>query len=236
MNAAQANAMLMLQDRMNLKVDPQWITAGYPWLRAIALEGAEAMEHWGWKWWKKQTPDLDQFKIELVDIWHFALSHFMVTQPTMSTDLIVQESSNPARHITFDGRAWDLDDAEMDMRAKLDLLIGMAATNRFSISLFHAIMDEINMTWDDLYVAYVAKNVLNFFRQDNGYKTGTYIKSWGGKEDNVRLAEIVGSLDSRSPTFDDNLYRELALAYRDVLEQHGRVTEAGKISITPIFS
>lgn len=232
MNIIQANTMLALQDRMNVKVNPLWANAGYPWLRAIMLEGAEAMEHWGWKWWKAQVPDLDQFKIELVDIWHFALSHLIVSQPGSPAYFIVQESSNPARCVTFDGRVWDLD-ATLDMRTKLDLLIGMAAVDRFSISLFHAIMDEINMTWDDLYTGYVAKNVLNFFRQDNGYKSGTYIKMWNGKEDNMRLAEIVAVLDSRSPTFDTELYQELALVYRDVLEQHGRMTEASMVGVTP---
>lgn len=42
---------------------------------------------------------------------------------------------------------------------------------------------------------YFGKNVLNKFRQDNGYKEGTYNKIWNGKEDNVAMLEIVHQLD-----------------------------------------
>ena len=41
----------------------------------------------------------------------------------------------------------------------------------------------------------LVKNVLNKFRQDNGYKTGEYSKVWFGKEDNVHLEEILNKLE-----------------------------------------
>ena len=37
----------------------------------------------------------------------------------------------------------------------------------------------------DLLKLYRAKNVLNAFRQKNGYKQGTYVKIWGEDEDNI---------------------------------------------------
>ena len=70
----QIIAMLELQDGMNTKVHPDWRNQGYAWHRAIWVECAELMEHHGWKWWKKQSPDRDQVILELVDIWHFGLS------------------------------------------------------------------------------------------------------------------------------------------------------------------
>ena len=72
----QAATMLELQAMMNSKVDSNWLLARYPYLRAVAIEGAEAIEHHGWKWWKKQTKDLPQLQMELIDIWHFFLSKF----------------------------------------------------------------------------------------------------------------------------------------------------------------
>jgi len=42
-----------------------------------------------------------------------------------------------------------------------------------------------------LFEMYVAKNVLNKFRQDHGYKEGSYHKVWNGREDNEVLAEII---------------------------------------------
>ncbi|MFT7292895.1 MAG: hypothetical protein ACI87Q_000741, partial [Pseudohongiellaceae bacterium] len=35
----------------------------------------------------------------------------------------------------------------------------------------------------------------NFFRQDHGYKDGSYIKIWQGQEDNVHLVDILASAD-----------------------------------------
>ena len=66
------------------------------------------------------------------------------------------------------------------------------------------------LAFDSLYQIYMAKNVLNKFRQDNGYKEGTYIKEWQGKEDNVVMFEIIASLESFS---GDELYQQLAQAY-----------------------
>lgn len=38
-----------------------------------------------------------------------------------------------------------------------------------------------------------AKQALNQFRQDNGYKTGDYKKMWNGKQDNTYLEEMYGA-------------------------------------------
>jgi hypothetical protein len=66
--------MLELQDVMNSKVNADWRKAGYEWYRAIWMESSEMLEHYGWKWWKKQHADVMQVKLEVVDIVHFALS------------------------------------------------------------------------------------------------------------------------------------------------------------------
>ena len=36
----------------------------------------------------------------------------------------------------------------------------------------------VNMNFEDIYRAYFVKNLLNEFRQKNGYKKGTYQKIW----------------------------------------------------------
>ena len=55
--------------------------------------------------------------------------------------------------------------------------------------------------------------MLNNFRQANGYKSGTYIKVWLGREDNEHLFELVGELDDASGSFPDELYRALESRY-----------------------
>ena len=74
----QIDVMLRMQQSMNSKVDPDWRQARYPYLRAVVIEGAEAIEHHGWKWWKKQELDLAQLQMELIDIWHFILSEMLL--------------------------------------------------------------------------------------------------------------------------------------------------------------
>ena len=69
--------MVALQESHNLQVASDWRTRGLKFQRAIWVECAELFDHFGWKWWKQQTPDLGQVKLELVDIWHFGLSQLM---------------------------------------------------------------------------------------------------------------------------------------------------------------
>ena len=76
-------------------------------------------------------------------------------------------------------------------------------------------MNGIDLTFEDLYVSYIGKNVLNFFRQDNGYQNGTYKKLWSGKEDNEHLVELVEYLDTNSNSFKDNLYNALESRYSE---------------------
>jgi uncharacterized protein with FMN-binding domain len=48
-----------------------------------------------------------------------------------------------------------------------------------------------SFTFEDVYRLYIGKNCLNQFRQDNGYKDGSYTKIWDGKEDNVYMQEAI---------------------------------------------
>jgi hypothetical protein len=68
-----------------------------------------------------------------------------------------------------------------------------------------------------LYSAYVGKNVLNFFRQDNGYKDGTYTKNWQGREDNEHLVELVAGLDKDASDFGEQVYQALQDRYRQLV-------------------
>ena len=78
---------------------------------------------------------------------------------------------------------------------------------------FANLMALLDMDFDSLYRGYVGKNVLNFFRQDHGYKEGSYVKVWNGREDNEHLVEVVNDLDSERADFRDEVYRGLASRY-----------------------
>ena len=212
----QASTMLTLQTSMNVKIDPNWVQARYPYLRAVVIEGAEAIEHHGWKWWKKQEKDLPQLQMELIDIWHFILSEILLRNQadqdkslTALTDSLSNSSTQNV--INFDDQHILIN--ELDLIAKFELLIALSVSRRIELALFASIMTDCEISWTELYCQYVGKNVLNMFRQDKGYKEGTYQKTWNGREDNEYLVEIIGSLDSSRLEFKDEVYAALESAY-----------------------
>jgi hypothetical protein len=69
------------------------------------------------------------------------------------------------------------------------------------------------MDSNELYRQYVGKNVLNFFRQDHGYKEGTYNKIWNGREDNEHLVDVLSNLDISLSDYSDKVYSGLELRY-----------------------
>lgn len=212
----QASTMLSLQMSMNAKVDPDWLAARYPYLRAVAIEGAEAIEHHGWKWWKKQEKDLPQLQMELIDIWHFILSEILLRNSgnldaSLAALMILLDSANTQKIIDFDDQQYSID--ELDLLTKLELLIALSVVRRIELSLFQSIMSKCQIGWLDLYRQYVGKNVLNMFRQDHGYKDGSYQKIWNGREDNEYLVEIIDSLDPNQAKFKDQVYIALKSSY-----------------------
>ena len=198
----QIKTMLDLQDSMNTKVNSDWRAQNFEWYRAIWIECAELLDHYGWKWWKKQQPDIDQIALELVDIWHFGLSILLLKGYTLEE--LSEQVVNEFASATHSG----------DFPSDLESFTANTLINKdFDIKGFAGLMQGINMDFDQLYVGYVGKNVLNFFRQDHGYQDGTYHKQWGGKEDNEHLVEIVAKLDTTSSTFKDDLYQEMQTIY-----------------------
>ena len=194
--------MLELQDAMNARVNSAWREANNEWYRAIWTESAEMLDHYGWKWWKHQQPDLDQVRLELVDIFHFAMSDYLLQSDDNSAvaSRILQEMGNPG--------------SIADIRLAIESMAQSTIANKsMHFSIFGNIMQLIEMDFEQLYRMYVGKNVLNFFRQDHGYKEGSYIKVWQGREDNEHLAELLTLLDSESTDFKNEVYQQLQARY-----------------------
>jgi hypothetical protein len=63
----------------------------------------------------------------------------------------------------------------------------------------------------------MGKNVLNKFRQDNGYKQKTYQKIWDGQEDNVYLMDIIRQILPTNEVFEDLVYECLNEKYKKVI-------------------
>ena len=198
----QIKQMLTMQDAMNSRVSDTWRENGYEWYRAIWVECAEMLDHHGWKWWKHQEIDIAQVQLELVDIFHFGLSLRLMTGATVEsiTDTLAIELTQSSN--------------EKDFKIALENLASAAVSNKsFDAIALADCMRLMNMDLDELFRQYVGKNTLNFFRQDHGYKEGTYIKIWNGEEDNEVLANLVNALDASASDFQQQLYAALEEKY-----------------------
>lgn len=194
--------MLDLQDRMNTKVHPEWRQQGFEWYRAAWIECAELMDHAGYKWWKHADPDMEQIQLEVVDIWHFGMSA-MICRSGSLDDLAAQI----AEDLSAKQRESSL------LEATEILAESCITTQSFSTRAFLGLMAASDLSFEQLYRMYVGKNVLNFFRQDHGYKDGSYIKIWAGREDNEHLSDLLARLDPNQTDFADAVYLGLSEAY-----------------------
>ena len=180
-----------------------WQSRGREWYRAIWIECAELMDHYGgWKWWKAAPRDLEQAMLEIVDIWHFGLS--IRIRPdrdhARAAAIIIEEWLQPRPSQGF------LGDVETLARHALD-------THDFLVAMVPPLLQDIGRDFEALHRAYIGKNVLNFFRQDHGYRAGTYHKIWHDREDNVHLIEVLSELDSNGADFRAAIYRALEARY-----------------------
>lgn len=201
--------MLSMQHKMNSRVHENWAEQNFEWYRAIWTECGELIDHYGYKWWKKQEPDMEQVILEIIDIWHFGMSALFCDGKNI--EQIATEIEEELKEFVPAG---------LGVRDATEALAKYSLnTKGFSPSLFWELMVSADMDFDHLYSAYVGKNVLNFFRQDNGYKSGHYVKTWAGKEDNEHLAELVSHLDKSASDFSDQVYRALDERYRKLVAQ-----------------
>lgn len=192
------DTMVRMQKRHNAEVHPDWATQGYPYYRAVWVECAELLDHFGWKWWKRQEADLDQVRLEIVDIWHFALSDLL--RNGVAVETIAEELLGSGQVLDFP--------LAVEQIAKSTL-----ADKAVNLAHFRDLMASLPMSETELFELYVGKNVLNGFRQANGYKDGSYRKLWGGREDNDHLIELMAELSVPPETLEDVLFDELARRY-----------------------
>ena len=188
------------------------------WRRCIYLEAAELVESYPWKHWKNidASPDYENIKIEIVDIWHFIMSEVLRLYKIEQLGSI-EDIANVVAHMEeFENFQQASRGKELDPYEEIVLVEDMIKTlfcnsdiNALLIS-FLTMSSKLNLKLPELYELYIGKNILNKFRQEHGYKEGSYIKVWNGKEDNVVMQEILASKNDITP---EELYIALEEAY-----------------------
>ena len=183
------------------------------WRRCIYLEAAELVESYPWKHWKNidAKVDTDNVKVELVDIWHFVMSEVLRVNALGENRDLKELADNIEASISNENVEY-LQDYYAQIEAIEELIEKLFC--KFELvdftATFFRLCEKLGLGFDELYSLYIGKNILNIFRQDHGYKDGTYIKVWNGKEDNVVMQEILANNNNIGV---DELYEELEKAY-----------------------
>lgn len=205
------------------------------WKRCIYMESAELIDSFAWKHWKaiNQEPDWENIKIEAVDIWHFVLSlllqeyklHNKGSIEALSEHIVSQSGYSAFSTLDYRPEADAYEIIAMVERIMFDVLKSKGFTEETSatqtasasfdldalINDFFTMALHCGVNLQKLYMLYIGKNILNRFRQDHGYKEGTYIKVWNGSEDNV----VMLSLMAANPAFGaEELYAALSGVYQ----------------------
>jgi len=182
-------------DNNNKTVGKDWQIKNLAWHRAIYAEAVELFDSTAWKWWKFETCDHDNIKMEYVDILHFLVSWAIIKE-----ELEFLHECLSDKYITRNS-----------IHKSIDNVIKYSAdrTLMYTIESFCELKEHIFDDTKDIYDLYFAKNWLNGFRQENGYKDGVYKKIINGKEDNKILTELVilHGLETAKQKFAE-LYRE----------------------------
>lgn len=188
------------------------------WRRCIYLEAAELIESYPWKHWKNidASPDYENIKIEIVDIWHFVMSEALRLYKIENRGSIADIATAISNMKGFDAFLQNAKSEQLDSYAEIALVEDMIKVlfcsddiDALTVS-FLTMASKLNLKLPELYTLYIGKNILNKFRQDHGYKEGTYIKEWQGKEDNVVMQEILKNRNNITP---EALYKALEEAY-----------------------
>lgn len=224
--------MLQLQNQLNDATNGEEWRKGVTknnkeinWRRCIYMECAEMIESFSWKHWKNihQEPDWSNLQIEVVDVWHFIMS-LVIEQYDQEMkggieDIAIMISELPSFEII------DIDTTnnyalEKNIMTKVEELMAISLSREVLdlnglLRVFFELVKMSGLNLNTLYRLYVGKNILNQFRQDNGYKEGSYIKVWDGEEDNVVMKRIWEENPDAKP---DALYKELTKLYHAMVK------------------
>lgn len=227
-NKKQILEMFKLQQKLNDETNGIGWEKGYTkqdriinWRRCIYMEASELIDSFNWKHWKDIDidPNWDNIIIELVDIWHFIMSLGLEEYKNKNLgDMsdIVSFVIDSKYYDDFCGDAQIPDNSDaLHIVNNIEHLI----KNSIEAKEFHKILDDFfivslqcGLNIETLYKYYIGKNILNKFRQDNGYKEGTYKKIWNGIEDNVVMTEII----EKNSFGADDFYKKLEELYREL--------------------
>ena len=228
----------IIQKQIDLNIitlkDPEWLgKKKVQWIDAIICKAAEGISSSDYKWWENSEVDLLNIETETINLIHFIISILLeekeVNNSTLTKLIYIGYTLFKKGEVYSSVEQFN-NDIPMEKRKAVII-------NRFKNIIKLSFLEDINkipllfkLLFELLYMSlifkdcktdldyfnlvfnkYMTKNILNKFRQDNGYKDNFYIKDWDGREDNIVVFEFVNNLENKnmllkSNTFEDVIY------------------------------
>ena len=188
--------MCQLQDKLNKVIDNNWIHKRTlrDFYIAIHQEVAELIDTYPWKWWKHMKEDIENRKVELVDIWHFIMSYWMIEANNRGyTDYVKYAAKG-----LYDAYNMTSKFADSSVFTNITELSHyfIPGNNYYTGTLvfFGIIKNIFDDNFKEFAKLYYAKNILNIIRQEKGYKDGSYLKIINGLEDNQIMMKALNEI------------------------------------------
>lgn len=239
----QAYELFRLQGLANDAMSTAWRTSTneeIAYYRAAYVEAAEALQSYGYKWWKQEKPNLQHVKMELIDILHFVISddlrHFYSTvvskyNPKLSDlDISIVMETRATEYFNRDFLDTTIvgDSLEdVSVQSLLDQFIEHTLKDRCgSWPMLALLFEKLEMSPNAVFGFYVGKNVLNRFRNEHGQKRGVYYRTWDeGMDDNDVLINYITDLDNCGEELtEDGIYEYLKYRYAEFLKTNFNTT------------
>ena len=211
------------QDSLNKKISNNWEKMNLKWYRALNGELFEFTESFNWEWWKTKPHDLLNAEVELIDSFHFLVAMILNTNQsrgiyTITSFILFINTIEENKMLgDFESLVSFAEDFIQQNYLYKNNYIGLQMVN------FAKLWQGFSSTKGadtllNLVKLYFAKNTLNNFRKDNGYKDGSYVKIWGEEEDNYYCFQIAKKLELvTTDEFKPTLYNELTKLYKEFI-------------------
>jgi hypothetical protein len=160
----------------------------------MIVESGELLEHTDYKWWKHGSVDIAQSQMEIIDLWFFYFSLVLLDPATLPSKIAedkleyfaqmfmdysgLEGTPDPSLTTESSKPEWDIEKVQQRTLYFVHSCSQMTPNLLSTMYELAELTTAAGMSFEKMYDMYMGKLILNIFRQENGYKEGTYRKQW----------------------------------------------------------
>jgi hypothetical protein len=239
--------MIHVQDDLGLRQNTHWREKDWDFKLAALEEVIEAIEHLKWKWWKnpegvtEKDIDWEAVHYEAADVFNFLTTYLLMECSYHAVVRTFIRGYDRAQVGDFSSPS--ISNAMEFAKDIIRSLVGYPSMDDDSYASYYGeelttsyfrFLHAIGLEPARLRAIYLAKAELNIFRWENGFKDGTYIRTWNGVKDDVFLKKIVNMTNEEDPNYRTYIYQSIQSIYSQVKgEDMVTLHKAASTSVTP---